>query len=57
MLTLRKGAGTDTDPRVVPDLQIGVSAKIYHDDGKNTFEVYPEVVTQILQNASTAPGS
>ncbi|KAK0734739.1 hypothetical protein B0T26DRAFT_746609 [Lasiosphaeria miniovina] len=40
------------DARTVPDLKIGVSAKIYHDEGEPTYEEYPDVVSDILPGAS-----
>jgi hypothetical protein len=38
------------------DLSIGVSAKIYHDDGSKTYEEYPEVVEEIKANPSATAG-
>ncbi|CZT49606.1 uncharacterized protein RSE6_10479 [Rhynchosporium secalis] len=50
--------GTDQqDPRDVPDLKVSVSAKIYHQDETKTFEVYPDVVAEILRNASPTAGA
>jgi hypothetical protein len=40
------------DPKEVPGLRINVSAKVYHDDGTKTYEAYPDVIEDILQNAS-----
>ncbi|KAH7403824.1 hypothetical protein BKA64DRAFT_461089 [Cadophora sp. MPI-SDFR-AT-0126] len=45
------------DPRDVPDLKVSVSAKVYHQDGSRTFEVYPDVVEEILRNASSTAGA
>ncbi|KAM7203335.1 hypothetical protein V8F33_002326 [Rhypophila sp. PSN 637] len=47
------------DPRVLAQsahLKIGVSAKVYHDDGTKTYEEYPDVVEQIKANASAVAG-
>jgi hypothetical protein len=47
------------DPRELAEhahLTIGVSAKIYHDDGSKTYEKYPEVVDEIKANASATAG-
>lgn len=41
----------------MPDLKLSVSAKVYHQDGSNTFEVYPDVVEDILRNASATAGA
>lgn len=41
------------DPRAEGlQLKIGVSAKVYHDDGEPTYEEYPDVVDMILAAAS-----
>jgi len=41
----------------VPDLKVSVSAKVYDQDGSKTFEVYPDVVEEILRNASSTAGA
>ena len=41
----------------MPNLSVNVSAKIYHQDGSKTFEVYPDVVEEILRNASSTAGA
>lgn len=46
------------DPRAEGlQLKIGVSAKVYHDDGEPTYEEYPEVVDRILAAASAVAGA
>lgn len=55
-----QGNGEVQDPRDLArnaDLHISVSAKIYHDDGTKTYETYPDVVAQILANASATAGA
>ncbi|KAF2024105.1 Di-copper centre-containing protein [Setomelanomma holmii] len=43
------------DARNVPNLMVNVSAEQYHDDGTRSYENYPEIIQEILQNASTTP--
>ena len=38
------------------DLNINVSAKVYHDDGTKTYEAYPDVIEEIKANASATAG-
>ncbi|KAK4182242.1 hypothetical protein QBC35DRAFT_186135 [Podospora australis] len=54
---LFQGSSEPKDPRQVPDLVVGVSAKVYHDDGEPTYEDYPEVVEAIKSKASAVPDS
>lgn len=43
------------DTRTVPQLKVNVSAEVYHEDGTKTYETYPDVVEEILRNASETP--
>ncbi|OAP60301.1 hypothetical protein AYL99_05303 [Fonsecaea erecta] len=40
------------DPRQMPNFEVSVSAKILYDDGSATYEAYPDVVDDIIYNAS-----
>jgi hypothetical protein len=56
---MRQNGNEIKDPRELAahaHLNIGVSAKIYHDDGAKTYEEYPDVVEEIKRNASATTG-
>ncbi|KAK1753621.1 hypothetical protein QBC47DRAFT_430447 [Echria macrotheca] len=53
-------SGEMHDPRDLAEhssFKIGVSAKVYHDDGTKTYEDYPEIVKAITDNASETAGA
>ena len=44
----------DKDPRTVPGLDLGVSAKLYSDGHDVAYENYPDIVHDIIQGASAS---
>lgn len=54
--TSLQGTDNDKDPRNVPDLEVGVSAKRYSAESDVTYENYPDIIDEIKANASASAG-